>query len=196
MSELLSRNEVSSGPSVGTCGQRSSDPVADQIERWKLETDRPKVVKYLERILHGMETWTISILSDPRLQVAAIPRSMIWAYFPVHKRRWIVRQLPYSIDSRVRVLLVVGEDSVMDQPKRRTMAELAHHFGHALCYLRDPRRIHTCADANRTARKGGFSQFLRTPREIYGPRKRDFYCDLSESALRRKLQRLEELNRA
>lgn len=174
----------------------SSDEVEKQINRWNLSRSSEQTVKAVARILRSMEASAFSTIRDSRFQVVAPPKAMIWAYFPIYKRRWIVQRLPYSIDPQVKVLLVVGEDSVTDQPKRRTMAELAHHFGHAVCYLRYPGWIHDCPDADRAARRGGLSRFLRTPREIYGCRKRDVYCDLSESALRRKLQRLEELNDA
>ena len=178
------------------CRSMNCDPIVDLIDGWKLHTNSAETVTCVARVLRSMEASAFSTICDSRLQAAVLPRGMIWAYFPIYRRRWIVRQLPYPIDPGVKALLVVGEDSVASQPRRTTMAELAHHFGHALCYLRSPGWVHGCPDANRAAKRGGLSQFLRTPREIYGGRKRDFYCDLSESALRRKLQRLEELNRA
>jgi len=172
----------------------SSCRVEKQLNYWNLSTSSVQTVKYVARILRSMEASAFSTICDSRLLVAALPKGMIWAHFPIYRRRWIVRRLPYPIGPRVKVLLVVGEDSVMDQPKRRTMAELAHHFGHALCYLRNPGWIHDCPDADRAARRAGLSQFLRRPREIYGRRTRNPYCDLSLSTLQRKIQRLEELN--
>jgi len=172
----------------------SGDAVGYQMDCWNLSTTSLQTVRYVARILRTMKASAFSTICDSRLLVVAPPKGMIWAHFPIYRRRWIVRQLPYSIDPRVKVLLVVGEDSVVDQPKRRTMAELAHHFGHALCYLGDPGWIHGCQDADRAARRGGLRQFLRSPREIYGRRTRNSYCDLSLPTLRRKIQRLEELN--
>jgi hypothetical protein len=116
----------------------------------------------VERILRVMEAPAFLAIQDSRLQVVAVAESMIWAYFPIYERRWIARQLPYAVEGGVKVLLVIGEYTVENQPKRTTMAELAHHFGHALCYLCKPGWIHSCSDANRAASKSGLGRFAST----------------------------------
>jgi hypothetical protein len=151
---------------VNRAKRTNYDIVADQIGRWKL-TKTHKVTKCLDLLLRTMVIEGVYILRDPRLQVVVLPGHMIWAYFPIHRRRWIVGKLPHVPEREVKVMMVIGEDCVRDQPLTTTMAELAHHFGHVLCYLQRPKWIHDCADADRAAKDCGLKVFLRTPRQMY-----------------------------
>lgn len=154
-------------PSRVNCAKRTNyDAVADQIGRWKL-TKTHKVTKCLDRLLRTMVIEGVYMLRDPRLQVVVLPGNMIWAYFPIHRRRWIVGKPPHVPEPEVKVMMVIGEDCVRDQPLTTTMAEVAHHFGHVLCYLQRPKWIHDCADADRAAKDCGLKVFLRTPRQMY-----------------------------
>lgn len=68
--------------------------VEKQINCWNLSTTSEQTVKYVERILRSMEASALSTICDSRFQIAAPPEGMIWAYFPIYRRRWIVRAAP------------------------------------------------------------------------------------------------------
>lgn len=87
----------------------------------------------------------------PSLQVIILPELdagyRVWAYFPVHKRRRIVRQL---LDDGIlllpttRVLLVLSEKLTEEDADH-----VRDHLGHVLLYLQHPRANNDCADAMR-----------------------------------------------
>lgn len=88
---------------------------------------------------------------NPKLQVVAVSETgfSVWAYFPVHRKRQIVRDLRIELKPTARVLLVICEKLIEQQSARLTDAELRDHLGHALLYLRSPKSQNECADAAR-----------------------------------------------
>jgi hypothetical protein len=90
----------------------------------------------------------------PFLEVLVRPSAAfsVWAYFSVHRRRSVVRELATEgipLKPTTRVLLLIGEEQVLRQPDSLTEAELRDHIGHALLYLRRPRARNECKDALR-----------------------------------------------
>jgi hypothetical protein len=88
------------------------------------------------------------------LEVIARPSAdfSVWAYFPVHRRRRVVRELAADgirLKPTTRVLLLIGEKQVKQQSSSLTDAELRDHLGHTLLYLRKPRANNECKDALR-----------------------------------------------
>jgi hypothetical protein len=148
---------------------KTYDPVDDQIDRWKLQS-RP-LSRCVETVLRSMVTEGIYTLRDPQFQVAVVPSGMIWAYFPIHKARIVVRLNKIKLQPGAKVLLVIPENEVAAQPRRTTLHELAHHFGHVICYLTKHGWIHECPDADRAAREFGLGKFLlRSPYKAKGKR--------------------------
>jgi hypothetical protein len=137
------------------------DPVADQIALWNLGP-HVAVVNCVDRILRPMVTEALYVLRDLRLQVVVVPRSSfgVWAYFPIHSRRWIVRRHQLALHSQAKVLLVVSASDIGNRPQLETLVELAHHLGHVFCYLHNGRWIHGCLDADKAARDAGLGSFL------------------------------------
>jgi hypothetical protein len=89
------------------------------------------------------------LLRAPPLQVTIQPKFGlgVWAYFPVHKRRIIVRQLAddgFSLRAVSRVLLVISENL-----SEKDADNLRDHLGHVLLYLRQPRANNDCPAAGR-----------------------------------------------
>jgi hypothetical protein len=80
-----------------------------------------------------------SFLSDSHFSV--------WAYFPVHRRRLVARNI--RLNPATRVLLVLSKPEIEKQPLRLTRDQLRDHLGHTLLYLRSPRSRNECKDAMR-----------------------------------------------
>jgi hypothetical protein len=137
------------------------DPVARLIASWNLGRNEA-VLTSIEKVLQAMTTEGLHDLQDSGVQVALVPRSAlsVWAYFPIYSRRTIVRYHRIDLRSGATALLVISAQDVDRQARRKTLLELAHHFGHALCYVRNKKRIHDCIDADRTAAEVGISRFL------------------------------------
>lgn len=136
------------------------DAVTDQLDRWNLNTDS-RLRKCVERVLRSMEISSVYILRTPELQVAVVPKGMIWAYFPVHKHRWIIRRSAVRLRSGAKALFVLTEQGLFrPMSQKEIRRDVAHHIGHLLCYLQRPGWIHECPDAERAARKCGLTKFL------------------------------------
>jgi hypothetical protein len=91
------------------------------------------------------------LMHHPALQVTVRPQASavfsVWAYFPVHKCRRIVRQLAdegISARPSTRVLLVISEKLF-----GADVGNLRDHLGHVLLYLRHPRAKNDRAAASR-----------------------------------------------
>ena len=93
----------------------------------------------------------LALRKNPKLQVVVLPEAAysVWAYFPIHQKRTIVRHFNIRLKHKAGVLLVLSEKHVEEQSARKTNSELRHHLGHTLLYLRTPRRSNECEDAFR-----------------------------------------------
>ena len=112
-------------------------------------TIAPRVLWCLRRGLSELSCSALLILRDKRLQIVVQKEKSfsVWAYFPVHRRRWIARQLhPHP---QTRVLLVFSEETIGGQTRALTIAQLRCHLGHTFLYLRQPRAQNDCPDAMR-----------------------------------------------
>jgi hypothetical protein len=136
------------------------DAVTDQLGRWNLNTDS-LLRKCVERVLRSMEISSVYVLRTPKLQVAVVPKGMIWAHFTVHKRRWAVRHHAITLQRGAKALLILTENGPCGARLQKEICrDVAHHIGHLLCYLQRPGWIHECPDAERAARKCGLAKFL------------------------------------
>ena len=128
--------------------------------QWRLNAASPRLIEYVEHILQSMEVEAFNSLQTTKFQIAVVPSGIIWAYFPVHKNREVVKAHQIELQSETEVLLVIGEDSIASSAPRTAYSELAHHFGHVLCYLRKPEWVHDCLDADIAARECGLAALL------------------------------------
>jgi hypothetical protein len=105
------------------------------------------------RILDEMEEEGLLILRDPRSRIVITDADVriVWAYFPIHRRRWIIKFIPVSPETRV--LIVISSVAVEREPTAVFEKELRHHFGHTLLYLQHPKWRNECEDANRAWKK-------------------------------------------
>lgn len=87
--------------------------------------------------------------NEPKLQVLVHPKAgvSVWAYFPAHQRRSIVRSLGIQLTPTARVLLLIRVQN--DESDSQFMDHLRDHLGHVLLYLRSPRARNECDDAGR-----------------------------------------------
>jgi len=122
------------------------------IAEWGIEKRSPKLGACMRRVLSELETGAqLTLRKNPKLQVAVLPEAgvSVWAYFPIHRKRWVVRRWKIELKPTARVLLLISEKRIDQQSARMTNIDLRHHLGHALLYLRSPRKRNECPDADR-----------------------------------------------
>ena len=122
------------------------------IEEWGLEQASRKVQVSMDKVLSELSASAQLLLrKEPRLQVLVLPEAdySVWAYFPVHRRRWIAQKLGDRVKPRTRALLVISEKHFEEQRLRQSENDLRDHLGHALLYLRRPKARNECVDAER-----------------------------------------------
>ncbi|SPF35953.1 hypothetical protein SBA1_1480027 [Candidatus Sulfotelmatobacter kueseliae] len=108
----------------------------------------------MRRVLGELSPESCLILKAQELQVIVRPADgfSVWAYFPINRRRMVVRQLAADgilLRPTTRVLLLISEKHILQQSTQLTDANLRDHLGHVLLYLRHPRASNGCGDALR-----------------------------------------------
>jgi hypothetical protein len=131
---------------------RQNKNMADDTIEWRGVRGSARVNACLLRVLSELTLKAQLALRDKRLQVEVMkdPKERhysVWAYFPAHRRRWIARQV--RLKRATRILIVLSETVIANQPLRETRDELRDHLGHTLLYLRNPRAPNECEDARR-----------------------------------------------
>ena len=126
--------------------------MVDNTIRWlKVQTGSRKVLRCLRHVFEEMVGEALLGLRDRRLQIEVLSHSIgmgeVWAYFPVHKRRWIAKHV--ELRPTTRILLVICQPGMERRPCRDTEKELRHHLGHVLLYLRNPTGPNECPDADK-----------------------------------------------
>jgi len=127
-------------------------PYADLlVEEWSVSSRR--LQSCLRRVFRELDCETLLFLrKNPRLQIAMSSGRYdysVRAYFPMHRRRCIVRSLGIELKPETRILLVFNEARIDGQPPKQTEAELRDHLGHTLLYLRNPKAPNDCPDASK-----------------------------------------------
>ena len=120
------------------------------MAEWGIEQRSTKVQASMRRVLAELSAHAhLDLRKNPKLQVAVLPEAVysVWAYFPVHRRRTVVRHFALQLHPTTRVLLVISEKHVEQQSAKKTNAELRDHLGHVLLYLRSPKERNECEDA-------------------------------------------------
>lgn len=131
---------------------RSDFYVDRLIAEWDLEKHSAKLQGCLRRVLRELAVESQLVLSkEPKLQVEVLPGGghSVWAYFPVHRRRHVVRALEIQLKPTARVLLLISETRVREVSESQFTDYLRDHLGHVLLYLRSPRARNECEDATR-----------------------------------------------
>ena len=139
--------------------------MADETLKWlDVRTRSARVTNCLRRVFSELHPEVLLALRDKRLQVEVVERYVrierddgtsflfdshlsVWAYFPVHRRRLVARNI--RLNPATRVLLVLSKPEIEKQPLRLTRDQLRDHLGHTLLYLRSPRSRNECKDAMR-----------------------------------------------
>jgi hypothetical protein len=115
-------------------------------EEWRVSSRR--LQSCLRRVFRELCAETlVSLRKEPRLQIATSGHNSVWAYFPMHRRRWIVRSLGIELKPETRILLVFNDVIIDGQPAKQSEAELRDHLGHTLLYLRAPKAPNDCRNA-------------------------------------------------
>ena len=126
------------------------------IAEWGVTDYSEKLRRCVRRVLAELCAGSQLVLRrNPKLQVVILPEATfsVWAYFPVHRNRHVVRGYQIKLIGTARVLLVISLKDVEQQPLKKTAVELRHHLGHALLYLRSPRARNECSDAEKEWRQ-------------------------------------------
>jgi hypothetical protein len=118
------------------------------LDEWGVK--RPRLKACIRRVLRELSPSAHLLLwRAPALEVVIRPNPgfSVWAYFPVHKHRRIVRQLAdegLSLRTATRVLLVISE-----KLSEEDADHMRDHLGHVLLYLQHPRTKNDCEAASR-----------------------------------------------
>jgi hypothetical protein len=122
------------------------------MAEWGMENCSPRLQACMRRVLGelGIEA-QITLRNNPKLQVIVLPEAVhnVWACFPAHRKRWVVRHFKIKLKPTARVLLLVGENRIEQQSARMNNINLRDHLGHVLLYLRFPKARNECTDALR-----------------------------------------------
>jgi hypothetical protein len=78
----------------------------------------------------------------------------VWAYFPIHRRRYVARL--FSPRPETRVLLTFGKP---EAKKNLFEDQLRDHLGHSLLYLRSPKAANDCCNAAKEWRRSTAQRF-------------------------------------
>ncbi len=120
------------------------------LDEWGADKQPPRFKACIRRVLGELSPGAhLLLLHAPSLQVTIRPEAdfSVWAYFPVHKNRRIVRQLSddgISLRPSARVLLVISEKLCEGDADN-----MRDHLGHILLYLQHPRAKNDCEAALR-----------------------------------------------
>ena len=118
--------------------------VGVRMREWGLD-DKPLCLRTsVRRVLNELAVEALLRLKDPRFEVIVRPEPdfSVWAYFPVHGRRLIARQLRPRRQTRVLLVFSLGG---LEQETAQSFEEcLRDHLGHALLYMRDPKAWNDC----------------------------------------------------
>jgi hypothetical protein len=110
--------------------------MADETLKWlDVRTRSARVTDCLRRVFSELHPEALLALRDKRLQVEVVERYVrierddgtsflfdsdfsVWAYFPVHRRRLVSRNI--RLNPATRVLLVLSKPEIEKQPLRLT----------------------------------------------------------------------------
>jgi hypothetical protein len=133
------------------------------MKEWGLDKQPAKFRREVKAVLMELHPEAQLLLrNEQRLQVEVIEGSVmgdldVWAYFPMHKRRFQTHF--HDLRPATRVLLVIGSrlfrkrkhvfiDKIAGETWTHGAPDLLRdHLGHALLYLRKPKARNECADA-------------------------------------------------
>jgi hypothetical protein len=96
---------------------------------WGLLSAPPRVQACARVVLEELTLEALLILKDVKFEVAVVPRSVVdvWAYFPVHRTRWIAPQVRPKPETRV--LLVLSRQDFERGPSRNVAMQSQAPFG-------------------------------------------------------------------
>jgi hypothetical protein len=128
-----------------TATQRTPDDFyVDLLMReWRLdeqsEVFQARVRLVLRELVAGCQ---LILRREPRLEVMVLPdsRDSVWAYFPIHRRRRIARELQAKPETRVLLLF----DAKKFTQEHAAEDYLRDHLGHTLLFLRSPKAWNDC----------------------------------------------------
>lgn len=132
-----------------------------RMKEWGVcEQSRPFQAS-VRRVLSELHPEALLSLKDPKLEVRIVPDEghSVWAYFPVHRRRWIARELRPKPETRV--LLVFSTAGFRTEPAKMFQDRLRDHLGHVLLYLRSPKAPNDCPDAQKEWRRSRSAAAVR-----------------------------------
>jgi hypothetical protein len=123
--------------------------VAWRMQEWGMDKQPRRLQVSVRRVLCELHPAALYLLKDPRFEVMVIlkPDYSVWAYFPVHRRRWVARE--YHPKRGTRVLLMFSISASDQTPRKLFEDQIRHHLGHVLLYLRAPKAWNDCDAACR-----------------------------------------------
>ena len=127
----------------------ASSLVGLRMREWGMDGQPQCLRTSVRRVLNELDTEALLRLQDPRFEVVVRPEPdfSVWAYFPIHGRRLIARQLRPRRQTRVMLVFSLGG---LAHDSAESFEEcLRDHLGHSLLYLRDPKAWNDCAAARK-----------------------------------------------
>jgi hypothetical protein len=125
----------------------TSEFVEAVMKDWNMAEQSSRIQSCLRKVLAELSDGACRRLRDDKLEVKILPTADygVWAYFPIHRRRWITREL-YPKET-TRVLLVLGTSHFEEESLEVLEDWLRDHLGHSLLYLREPKAKNVCSVA-------------------------------------------------
>ena len=123
------------------------------MAEWRIPVAEHAFYRSIRRVLDELDPTGLTRLNDPAFEVMVLRKAdtriwspcSVWAYFPVHRRRWITKKL--NPRPATRMLLVFGMENFEEEKPAEFEWRLRDHIGHVLLYLRSPRAKNDCPDA-------------------------------------------------
>ena len=120
------------------------------MQEWRIDERFPRIQSSVRKVLNELVGEALlSLRREPRLEVRVLPQDgfSVWAYFPIHRKRVIGRQL--AVKPQTRVLLVFRAARWENEQVKVLENDLRDHLGHVLLYLRSPKARNECIDAQK-----------------------------------------------
>ncbi len=109
----------------------------------KPETELPRALELYARVLRALTPGARAILEENFDKIELGLGRTTGAHFPVPKRE----KVELGLRPKVTIAFTFNEEEAEKKPDV-FLSAVAHHIGHVLCYLRNPRWIHRCPDAS------------------------------------------------
>jgi hypothetical protein len=124
-----------------------------RMDDWRMGEQSPRMQGVIRQALGELDAEALLLLKDQRLEVMVSEGTHLaaWAFFPIHRRRIVARELHPK--PQTRILLVLSPSRFERLSSKELIGYLRDQFGHILLYLRSPRANNDCHEAMKEWRR-------------------------------------------